>query len=100
MTDGFSTTGKIESIAFKIVFMESMKRYFSFTMSITCGIREITLTGAPEDYANILKRIDKIQRLLPDFAVFLQFSDKLRPFSVVSATSAQYHGKSVGQSCG
>jgi hypothetical protein len=79
--------------------MESMKRYFTYTAFVLCGIPEITLTGASKDYANILKRIDKIQRLIPDFAVFLQFCVKLHLFAVVFASSAKYNSKSSGQLC-
>lgn len=70
MTNEFSTTEKIESIAFKTNRMESMKNYFEYLPSYSSGvIPEITLTGESEDYVNILKRIDQIEQLIPEFAV-------------------------------
>jgi hypothetical protein len=69
MTESFSTTGIIESTAFKISLMETMKGYFKYVFVLACGIPEITLEGTEEDYVSIVARIDRLAIILPDFAV-------------------------------
>lgn len=50
----FSTTTQVETIAYQVTLMETMKKYFDFDFSTGCGIHSITIEGTPEDW-QILK---------------------------------------------
>jgi hypothetical protein len=52
----FSTTRPDEQVAFDIALMSSMKNYFSYGISIICGIPEIHLEGTVADWQNLEKR--------------------------------------------
>lgn len=54
-TPQFTTTGAAEKAAFEVSLMQSMKHYFDYKFSLSCGIPEITLEGTPEDWALLEK---------------------------------------------
>lgn len=47
----FSTTTPVEQATFRVTLMDAVSEYFDFSMSVACGIPEITLEGTPEDWA-------------------------------------------------
>jgi len=47
----FSTSTSVTQAAFRVTLMDAMSEYFDFSMSVACGIPEITLEGTPEDWA-------------------------------------------------
>ncbi len=49
-TPQFTTTGIAEKAAFEVSLMQSMKHYFDYKFTVSCGIPEITLEGTPEDW--------------------------------------------------
>ncbi len=57
MTCDFSTTGPDERIASVITLMDAVKNYFDFTVvQCICGIPQITLKGAPEDWRSVREK--------------------------------------------
>jgi len=59
----FSTTTPESKIVSKVVLMAAMKEYFSYKMSLMCGLPKVTLQGTVEDWKEIRARVDK----LPEF---------------------------------
>lgn len=55
----FSTTTPVEQAAFDISLMDAMSEYFTYQMTITCGIPDITLEGTPKDWQWIEDHIDQ-----------------------------------------
>ncbi len=54
----FTTTNDVCKIASSITLMDVMKSYFDYTISYCiCGIPEITLTGTPEDWRKLARKI-------------------------------------------
>lgn len=47
----FSNTTPATQAAFRVTLMDAVSEYFDFSMSVMCGIPEITLEGSPEDWA-------------------------------------------------
>lgn len=58
----FSTTSIVEKAAFEITLMDAMSPYFTYSVSITCGIPKITLEGEYEDWVEIEKRIEELKK--------------------------------------
>ncbi|OQR96725.1 CDP-alcohol phosphatidyltransferase [Thraustotheca clavata] len=58
---GFSTTTVHDTIVGSIVMMASMKKYFSYKMSLRCGIPEVALLGTVQDWENIRSRVDTLR---------------------------------------
>jgi len=54
----FSTTTPLDRTASQIALMGAMREYFSYSVTTMCGIPEITLTGTPEDWAAMRRRVD------------------------------------------
>ncbi|KAG8672561.1 hypothetical protein FPOAC2_05955 [Fusarium poae] len=73
---GFSTTSHTDQVVASVLFMGAMQKYFSYTMTLTCGIPSVTLLGDISDWRDILSRLDKLE-LLGDEPI--QFSHMLRP---------------------
>lgn len=59
----FSTTTPTDRIASQIALMDAMRNYFELQLMTLCGIPEITLAGAPEDWASMRRRIDAFREL-------------------------------------
>ncbi len=47
----FSTSTPLTQAAFRVTLMDALSEYFDFSVSVSCGIPEITLEGSPEDWA-------------------------------------------------
>jgi hypothetical protein len=58
----FSTTTPIDSAAYSIVLMESMKAYFKYRMSTLCCIPEITLLGETDDWKRLHVQTQQLQQ--------------------------------------
>jgi hypothetical protein len=56
----FSTTTATDTIVAAIIMMGSMQKYFSYKMSMCCGIPSVTLLGEKADWVEIRRRIDKL----------------------------------------
>jgi|GEM_PF-2367769 len=57
MTRPFSTTGPVELAVTRIVLLQSMRNYFDYWAVGICGIPSVTLTGTPEDWRDIQRRV-------------------------------------------
>lgn len=56
----FSTTTPEISAVYAITLMDTLQKYFSYTVSIMCGIPEIILEGEPEDWLSLIKKTVKM----------------------------------------
>ncbi|KAL4483619.1 hypothetical protein ABPG72_006685 [Tetrahymena utriculariae] len=67
MKNDFTNSNNIEQISAQMIFLSSMKEYFSYQMMIICGIQNIHFLGKIED----CERLDnKIQFLMNKFPLF------------------------------
>jgi Domain of unknown function (DUF4419) len=73
-TPQFTTTGIAEKAAFEVSLMQSMKHYFDYKFTVSCGIPEITLEGTPEDWALLEKHAAELAQF--DLAWWI---DPLKP---------------------
>jgi len=59
----FSTTSALDRTASQIALMGAMRHHFEYTVATRCGIPEVTLTGTPEDWASIRRRVEAFREL-------------------------------------
>ncbi len=72
----WSTTTDNDRTVAAILMMGSMQKYFSYSMTMTCGVPSVTLLGTRADWEDMLHRLDKLSKL-GDEAV--AFATLLRP---------------------
>jgi len=72
----FSTTSHNDTVVCAVLMMATLKAYFSYTMSLYCGIPSVTLEGEKEDWENILSRLDRLEEFGPEPAAW---ANLLRP---------------------
>ena len=72
----FTTTTDTDRVVAAILMMGSLQTYFTYKVSLLCGIPTVTLLGERKDWAQILKKLDKIPELGDEPA---KFTDLLRP---------------------
>lgn len=82
----FSTTTDNDKVVGAILFMGAMQKYFSYGVTVTCGIPSVTLLGEVDDWKDILNRIDKIDQLGSEPT---HFAGMLRPILNGMITSFQ-----------
>jgi len=56
----FTTSTKLTRTISKIVLMGAMKNYFSYKMSLCCGLPAVTLEGTIDDWKTIRSRVDRL----------------------------------------
>lgn len=66
----FSTTIDCDRIVGAVLFMGAMQKYFSYRMTITCGIPSVTLLGEADDWREMLGRLDKLELLGEEPSIF------------------------------
>ncbi|CAG7849609.1 SubName: Full=Uncharacterized protein {ECO:0000313/EMBL:CCA71052.1} [Serendipita indica DSM 11827] len=76
ITPNFSTTTPNDKIICSIIMMGTLKAYFSYGISVRCGIPSITFEGEQEDDASILQRLDKLSEFGEEPTIFTRL---LRP---------------------
>lgn len=54
----FSTTTETDKVVGSVLFMGAMQEYFSYGVSLTCGIPSVTLFGELSDWKGIRSRLD------------------------------------------
>ena len=59
----FTTTTDSDRVIASILMMGALQKYFSYRMTLGCGIPSVTLLGEREDWEKILGRLDKITQL-------------------------------------
>ncbi|KAL3463508.1 hypothetical protein BJX64DRAFT_256848 [Aspergillus heterothallicus] len=72
----FTTTTRSDTIVAAVLMMGTLQKYFSYGMTLTCGIPTVTLLGEKEDWEKLVKRLDKLPTLGKEPA---QFAELLRP---------------------
>ncbi|XP_024544606.1 uncharacterized protein LOC112351278 [Selaginella moellendorffii] len=58
----FSTTTKNDVVVGSVVLMATFKSYFEYTFQLLCGIPYVTLLGTTEDWEEIDRRIDELDK--------------------------------------
>lgn len=58
----FSTSTAVEQSAFRITLMDAMSAYFDYSVTVMCGIPEITIEGTPSDWAEIEQQTRELSR--------------------------------------
>jgi len=58
----FTTTGRVEKMAFELTLMDVMSKRFVFSMNTFCGIPKITLEGTPDDWLQLEKRTQMLSK--------------------------------------
>ena len=72
----FSTTTMSDRVVASILMMGTLQKYFTYKMSLICGIPSVTLLGERADWEVLLKKLDKIPQLGAEPA---QFAKLLEP---------------------
>ncbi|CAF2958085.1 unnamed protein product, partial [Rotaria sp. Silwood2] len=67
MTKRFSNTTSIEGTVFDCTMMDSVKSYYDYGFSLTCGIPQVTLRGSPADFQELIDRVQQLKLLFTDF---------------------------------
>ncbi|OJA16068.1 hypothetical protein AZE42_11386 [Rhizopogon vesiculosus] len=58
----FSTTTDVDRTVYAMTMMGTMKGYFSFKFTLSCGIPRVTLEGEKHDWDAILTRLDRLKQ--------------------------------------
>jgi hypothetical protein len=56
----FTTTSNNDTVVCAVLMMATLKTYFSYRISLSCGIPSVTLEGEKEDWEKLLARLDKL----------------------------------------
>jgi hypothetical protein len=75
----FSTTTENDKVVASVVMMATLKAYFNYGRSITCGIPRVTLLGTQQDWLRICHRVDKLEQYGVEAAAW---RDLLKPVLV------------------
>ncbi|KAF2966107.1 hypothetical protein GQX73_g7479 [Xylaria multiplex] len=59
----FTTTDHKDMVTAAVLMMGSMQKYFSYRMTLTCGIPSVTLLGDRDDWVKIRRRLEFLPRL-------------------------------------
>ncbi|PNP78019.1 hypothetical protein FNYG_08745 [Fusarium nygamai] len=79
----FSTTTDNDRIVGSVLLMGALQKYFSYRITMLCGIPSVTLLGEKTDYEDILKRLDKLDEMGEEPT---HFAKLLRPILRLSFT--------------
>lgn len=66
----WTTTTDDDVTVASVLMMGALQKYFSYKMSLCCGIPSVTLLGERADWEDILKRLDKLPELGDEPATF------------------------------
>jgi hypothetical protein len=61
----FSTTTPLDVLVSGMVMMATVKEYFTFQLTLGCGIPRVTLEGEKSDWTRILNRLEKLKEFGP-----------------------------------
>jgi len=67
--DEFSTTTVVARMAMQVVLMDMVKQYLDYRVSTCCGIPKFHIKGSPDDWAKMLKKIQKFRKFDLDWWV-------------------------------
>ncbi|KAJ3129026.1 hypothetical protein HK098_002878 [Nowakowskiella sp. JEL0407] len=57
----FTTTTENDKIVASVVFMSTMKKYFTYELSLLCGIPKLQILGDKKDWQDIRTRLHKLR---------------------------------------
>ncbi|KAJ5585755.1 hypothetical protein VI817_008909 [Penicillium citrinum] len=80
----FSTTTTSDTVVTAILMMGTLQKYFSYQISIDCGIPSVTLLGKKKDWEKLAKRLDKLYQLGDEPARFAQLLRPVLNYFIVS----------------
>jgi len=72
----FTTTTKSDNVVAAVLMMGSLQKYFTYKMTLRCGIPSVTLLGERKDWISMVRKIEKLHQLGYEPARFAQL---LRP---------------------
>jgi hypothetical protein len=67
ITTPFSGTTPVEQAVFDCTLMDSVKSYYDYRFSLCCGIPQVTLRGSPDDFQQVINRINQLRTIFTDF---------------------------------
>ncbi|CAF1586775.1 unnamed protein product [Rotaria sp. Silwood1] len=76
LTTPFSSTTPVEQAVFDCTLMDTVKAYYKYRCCLSCGIPEVTLCGSPDDFQQVIDRINQLRTIFTDFHWWL---DSLLP---------------------
>ena len=76
LTTPFSATTPVEQAVFDCTLMDSVKNYYDFRFCLECGLPEVTLRGSPDDFQQVIDRVNQLRAIFTDFNWWL---DQLLP---------------------
>jgi hypothetical protein len=71
LTTPFSATTAVEQAVFDCTLMDSVKAYYDYRFSLCCGIPQVTLRGSPDDFQQVIDRINQLRTIFTDFQWWL-----------------------------
>lgn len=86
LTSPFSATTSVEQAVFDCTLMDSVKSYYDFRCCLSCGIPQVTLRGTPDDFQQMIDRVNQLRTIFTDFHWWL---DTLVPHLEQLKASAQ-----------
>ena len=70
----FSTTNNVSRTVSQLVLMDSMQKYFDYSLTTICGVPEIRLAGTKQDWELVKRKGNRIAELIPDLNVWINGS--------------------------
>lgn len=67
LTSPFSNTTAIEQAVFDCTLMDTVKSYYSYKFVFLCGLPKVTLRGTPDDFQQIIDRVNELRSIFTDF---------------------------------
>lgn len=80
----WSTTTENDLTVASILMMGSLQKYFTYTMTLLCGIPSVTLLGDRADWEDMLTRLDKLKELGDEPTVFASLLEPVLQYFVAS----------------
>ena len=74
LVGNFSTTNNVSLTVSQMVLMDSLQKYFDYTLSTMCGIPEIRLTGTKKDWEIVKNKASGVLKLIPDLNAWINGS--------------------------
>ena len=67
LTTAFSGTTPVEQAVFDCTLMDSVKSYYDYRFSLCCGLPQVTLRGSPDDFQQVINRVNQLRTIFTDF---------------------------------
>jgi len=66
ITQPFSETTPVQQAVFDASLMDSVKAYYEFKYSVSCGIPQVTIRGSSDDFQLVLDRLNQLKVIFSD----------------------------------